>query len=219
MNANIKYSKGEKIGNCIYVNDVDPCIRNDGRRVRKALFICACGNTFESVIGNVKNGNVISCGCSKIKHGMSGHRVYKIWASIKARCHNRNARQYKDYGERGIEMSDKWRNDFRTFYNYVISLPGYGTDGLTLDRIDNDGNYESGNLRWATWSTQNKNKRLYKSSVSHRWIYEFVLSYKNKNYRYYRVIIKGKYIKSVNNINDAIKYRDQHIVDSLQSIT
>ena len=65
-----------------------------------------------------------------------------------------------DHLERnGITVCDEWRNSFDAFYNHVSKLPHYGEEGRSIDRIDNDGNYEVGNVRWATRSEQNSNKR------------------------------------------------------------
>ena len=76
---------------------------------------------------------------------------------MKERCYNDRSEIYKYYGERGIRICDEWLNDFQTFYNWSISN-GY-TDELTIDRIDNDGNYEPSNCRWVDMKAQSRNKR------------------------------------------------------------
>lgn len=90
------------------------------------------------------------------QHGKSYHRVYRIYWHMKTRCCNLNNKDYKNYGERGIEICDEWLNDFMTFYEWAMNN-GY-SDELTIDRINNDGNYEPTNCRWATVKEQNKNK-------------------------------------------------------------
>ena len=94
------------------------------------------------------------------KHGLINHSLYSRWCNIKTRCYNPNHNSYKDYGGRGIQVCNEWIEDFKTFYDYVTALPNAMEPGFTLDRIDNDGNYEPGNLRWADRETQNANARM-----------------------------------------------------------
>lgn len=88
-------------------------------------------------------------------HGMSRTPEYHAWASAKSRCHNPNDGSYGWYGARGIAMCDEWRDDFLAFYLWIGPRP----KGRSLDRIDNDGNYEPGNVRWATESQQRASMR------------------------------------------------------------
>lgn len=92
-----------------------------------------------------------------LKHGLRNTRLYRIWANIKTRCYNENDPHFERWGKRGIKMCDEWRNDFKVFYDWSMSH-GY-SDEFTIDRIDNDGNYEPQNCRWTTIKEQNKNKR------------------------------------------------------------
>ena len=78
---------------------------------------------------------------------------------MRARCNNPNNKSYKNYGARGITVCDEWNRDFQTYWNYVSKLDHYGEEGYTLDRIDNNKGYEPGNVRWATKSEQERNKR------------------------------------------------------------
>lgn len=145
-------------------------IRQDGRdpygRI-KWLCACECGRT-KTVIGNLlKNGTTKSCGCLRseevkhhgVRHGMSRSKVYYDWCNMKARCSNSNLPNYKNYGGRGIDVCEQWFDDFQTFYDDVSELPYFGEDGYSLDRINNDGDYEPGNVRWANDSTQCNNTR------------------------------------------------------------
>ena len=86
----------------------------------------------------------------------TGTRLYRIWANIKTRCYNSNIPNYKRYGGRGITMCEEWKNNFQSFYDWSMSH-GY-SDELTLDRIDNDGNYEPSNCRWVTMKEQDNHR-------------------------------------------------------------
>lgn len=129
--------------------------------------LCSCGRLCIVSGESLKSGKQISCGCHKLKilierstkHGMRHTKIYKTWQDIKARCYNPNNKQHDDYGGRGITMYAAWIDDFQAFYDFVSKLEHFGEKGYTLDRIDNDGNYEPGNLRWATKKQQNNNTR------------------------------------------------------------
>lgn len=90
------------------------------------------------------------------KHGKRNTRLFSIWANMVTRCYNPNATGYKKYGGRGITICDEWRDNFEVFYDWSMSN-GY-SDELTIDRINNDGNYEPTNCRWATVKTQSNNR-------------------------------------------------------------
>lgn len=89
-------------------------------------------------------------------HGLRHHRLYTIWANIKTRCYNSLDQHYKRWGAKGITMCEEWRNNFMSFYNWSMEN-GY-KDDLTIDRIDNGGNYEPSNCRWVTIAENNRNK-------------------------------------------------------------
>ena len=108
------------------------------------------------------NGVTRSCGCYRqelmTKHGLSRTKIYRTWSDMRSRCHNPNDTGFKNYGERGIAVCDEWRNDFVAFYEYVSKLEHFGEEGYSLDRINVNGNYEPGNLRWATDAEQRRNR-------------------------------------------------------------
>lgn len=136
--------------------------------------ICDCGNVKTVKRCDLSNGRSKSCGCLRkdntstmfSKHNKTKTRLYRIWSCMKTRCYNTNAVRYNDWGGRGIRICNEWLNDFMTFYNWAISN-GY-TDKLTIDRIDNNGNYTPLNCRWATVAEQSKNRRKRKTQELHR---------------------------------------------------
>ena len=89
-------------------------------------------------------------------HGLRKTRLYGIWANIKTRCYNHNDSHYERWGAKGVTMCEEWRNDFKAFYDWSMSH-GYA-DNLTIDRINNDGNYEPNNCRWVELCEQSKNR-------------------------------------------------------------
>ena len=96
-----------------------------------------------------------SDGRLKPKHGMHKHPVYKVWEAMIQRCTNPQNKSFPNYGGRGITVCPEWRSDFMAFYRDMGPRP----DGLTLERVDVDGNYEPSNCRWATYREQRANMR------------------------------------------------------------
>lgn len=133
---------------------------------RNLLWRCACTCGRETIAAGcrLRRGETRSCGCLQresvtarnLSHGKSGSRLYNIWLNMRARCGKSGHPQFKDYGGRGISVCEQW-STFRPFHDWA-QRNGYAAH-LTIDRTDNDGDYEPGNCRWVTHLTQSRNKR------------------------------------------------------------
>jgi hypothetical protein len=141
--------------------------RANGKAIVTWACVCDCGKAVEVRAQALKNGHTQSCGCLRVdvsgvratKHGMKEVPEYIVWKGMRNRCNNAKCDQYIYYGARGIKVCDRWA-DFALFLADMGERPTDATGrNLTIDRINNDGDYEPGNCRWATSSQQNKNKR------------------------------------------------------------
>jgi hypothetical protein len=128
---------------------------------------CRCGRIITTVSGDLNSGNTQSCGCLKIEmiqqiglgrvtHGMKGTPEYSSWRAMKNRCYRQSNNNYKDYGGRGITVCDRWLNSFEAFYEDMGPRPSLK---YSIERRENNGNYEKSNCYWATDTEQANNKR------------------------------------------------------------
>lgn len=150
--------------------------------------LCDCGNTTFVTTRNLKKGNTKSCGCLKLKHGLTQTRIYRIWKDMKQRCYNPNNKFYNNYGGRGIKICNEWYNDVNVFYNWAVNN-GYN-DSLEIDRINNNCGYSPENCRWITHQEQQYNKRSnrlveYNGELKPlmTWVKELGLDYHKVNLR------------------------------------
>lgn len=165
---------GETYGRLLVLEEVEPHVQPNGKKVRKYKCLCECGN--ETIVrqNHLRRGCTVSCGCYKKEqivksnkatkpiHGESNYNLTKefnTWQSIKTRCFNSNYKYYKNYGGRGITVCDRWLESYSNFLEDVGRAP---SPHYSIDRIDNDGNYEPDNCRWATSAEQSRNQRTTK---------------------------------------------------------
>ena len=164
-------NENEILENITFIKDLGMLYptENSKRRYRYGLYKCGfCGNEFRSQVQDVRFNRVKSCGCKNLSqpHNLSNTKLYRVWANIKTRTLNPKNKRYSDYGGRGITICDEWKNDFKAFYDWAM-LNGYEENkGLSIDRIDNNGNYEPSNCRWTTQTIQTRNQRIYKNNSS-----------------------------------------------------
>jgi hypothetical protein len=142
-------------------------LKRDFSKNRTSWFcICDCSNITTVVSYSLKSGKTSSCGCkqresavivgkNKLTHGKGGTPEHRTWSNMLTRCRNKNSEDYKNYGGRGITVCDRWLN-FENFLKDMGERPGLN---YTIDRINNDCNYEPTNCKWETRQNQNRNKR------------------------------------------------------------
>jgi len=153
-----EYLKGRKFNRLTVISEYGRSARNDILWLCK----CDCGKEVIQPTRKLKRGEVKSCGCyrnecvknRKTTHGYSNTPTYRSWNSMIMRCVNKNNNQYYRYGSRNISVCDRWINSFENFLHDMGERP----PGASLDRIDNNGNYEPSNCRWATAKQQQRNR-------------------------------------------------------------
>lgn len=159
---------GKRFGRLVVLSESEIRIQPCGKKKRRWRCLCDCGQEKEITQCDLISGHTRSCGCwsrdsSAITHTTHGHTMdrkqtteYITWATMIKRCENPNGRGFYYYGRRGVKVCERWRTSFEAFLFDMGKKP---SPKHSIDRINNDGNYEPGNCRWATKSQQMKNRR------------------------------------------------------------
>lgn len=150
--------QGQRFGRLLVIE------RQGSDKHQKSIWLCQCDCGAETRVGTtaLRQGKSRSCGCYSAdllrarnrSHGQAGTRTYRIWQAMLNRCRNEKTIQYANYGGRGIEVCSRWHS-YESFLRDMGECP---PGDHSIDRIDNDGNYELSNCRWATRKQQNRNK-------------------------------------------------------------
>jgi len=168
-----------------------------GKNLTRWLCRCECENTSvvrECALKGNRTQGCKSCGTTKHGHTKASKGLYQSWADMKTRCNNSKIKQYHNYGGRGITFCDRWSK----FENFLEDMGAAWSQGLTIDRIDNDGNYELSNCRWVTRKEQFKSRNPKRTALTNTQI-EKIKTYKENG-------ISAEHIAQLFNISKSHVY-------------
>lgn len=207
MNKRIKNAEGLTFGLLTVLHKVEPYINpNTGVKRSKYKCKCKCGKFTEVKIDALTSGNTKSCGCLLVTANQKYTKnevespEYTSWRGMKERCTNINNVRYARYGGRGIKVCDEWKNDFKKFLKDMGKKPG---PDYSIERIDNNKNYEPNNCKWANHEEQGRNRK--KGITGELYIYI------NKKNNKFIVKTPKKQIGTFNTLEEAILIRDNFL--------
>lgn len=207
MEENIEKDMSPKL-----IQDLGIMFASEGSKERRryGLYKCGhCGEEFKAKTTRIKSGVIKSCGCLVGEyHGMKKHRFYATYRNMMKRCYTKSDPRYKDYGERGISVCEEWQDIIK----FVAWADSTYIEGYTLDRIDNAGNYEPSNCRWADATTQAINQRMMKNNTT-----GYVGVYLARDNRWESRLTFNKvdiFLGRFNTNEEAAQARDNYIIEN-----